>query len=373
MPKLSIIVPVYNSDKYLKECLDSLINQTYEDIEVICVNDGSTDNSLQILEEYFRKDNRIKIINKENGGVSSARNAGLKIASGEFITFVDDDDYLDFNAYEETLKYIGNTDLVCFGCKVFGDAHYAHRTSDEKYYKIKFKGLKILNPKTIFETDVSVCNKIFKKSIIDINNISFPEGLNYEDAEFYFKYIICAKSVYYLDKYFYNYRRSDESIMSDTFNGTDKAIHHLYIVKNIYDFWCNNHYIEKNEKVFIKLFKNCFSFAYWNSKLGQRPKVLYVASEYAQKFSETLAIKSNFVKNLAKKRYSEIYVPDLKFYQKISNKVKIFDILDRCKKEYIYIVGIKIKKHHPNIEIIRRLNFIEDEIIKIKDKENSNV
>lgn len=368
MTKLSVIVPVYNAEKYIRECLDSIINQTYKDIEIICVNDGSIDNSQSILEEYAKKDSRIRVITQENQGVAASRNTGLENAQGEYITYVDDDDFIDDNTYEEALKHIEEADMVCFGIKVFGDSNYEQRCGDENYYKVKYKGFQKLNRKMIMNTDASACDKIYKKSIIDQNGISFKEGLLYEDANFYFKYVSCSKTAYYLDRYFYHYRRSGDSIMSETFRRTDKAIHHLYIIEDVFNFWKNNHYIEKNEKLFIKLFELYFNLSYWNSKLDQRPKVLYVASEYAQKFSEALTINSNFVKNLAKRRYGEIFVPDLKFYQKIYKRIKVFDILDRCTKEYTWFLGFKFKKHHKNIDIIRRLNFIEDELLKMESR-----
>lgn len=372
MPKLSVIVPVYNSEKYLSECLDSILNQTYTDIEIICVNDGSTDNSAKILEEYAKKDSRIRIITQENKGVATVRNVGLQNAQGEYITYVDDDDIIENNTYEEALKYINEADLVHFGIKVFGDSNYAQRRDDDNYYKIKYKGLQKLNRKIILNSDASVCNKIFKKSIIEENNIVFPDGLNYEDAEFYLKYISCVKTAYYIDKYFYRYRRSGNSIMSDTFKGTEKAIHHLYIIKNIFAFWLNNHYIDNNEKLFGKILKSYFNLAYWNSPSELRPKVLYIASEYATEFSKNLKTKTNFVKNLAQKRYGEIFVPDLKFYQKIYKKIKVFDILDRCNKEYTWLLGFKFKKHHKDIDVIRKLNFIEDELLKLKIRRINN-
>ncbi len=366
MSKLSVIVTVYNSEKYLKECLDSITNQTYRDIEIICVNDGSTDNSMSILDECSHKDSRIRVISQENKGVATARNTGLKNACGEYITYVDDDDIIDNDTYINAMAHINDADLVHFGIEVFGDSNYAQRCSDDNYYKIKFKGIKKLNNKVILNSDVSVCNKIFKKSIIEQNNITFPDGLNYEDAEFYFKYVSCSKTAYYLDEKFYHYRRSGDSIMSDTFEGTEKAIQHLYIMDNIFNFWEKNNYLDKNEKLFKKLYESYFNLAYRNSKTEQRPKVLYVASEYAEKFSKSLKIKTNFIKNLANKRYHEIYVPDLKFYQKIYKTKKIYDLIDRCYKEYTWILGIKLKKQHKDIDIIRRLNFIEDELVSIK-------
>ena len=289
-------MPVYNVEKYLAECLDSVLKQTLKDLEVICVNDGSTDNSLQILEEYAKKDNRIKIVNKENGGLSSARNAGMEAATGEYYAFIDSDDLLDNSAYEKALKHINDADLVHFGIKVFGESNYAQRNGDDNYYKIKYTGLQKLKKKVILNSDVSACNKIFKKSIIKQNNIIFPEGLNNEDYAFYYEYISCAKTVFYLNEYIYHYRRSGTSIMSDIFEGNEKAIYHLYIIKYIFNFWINNKFLFKNEDLFVEAFKFCFDFAYWNSPIEQRSKVLYVASEYAKEFNNFLKIKSNFIK-----------------------------------------------------------------------------
>ena len=116
MPKISVIVPVYNVENYLRQCLDSIIAQTFSDIEIICVNDGSEDSSRAILETYSQKDNRIKIIDKENGGLSSARNAGMKIAEGEFISFIDSDDWVNSEMLEKLYKNIMalNTDIsIC--------------------------------------------------------------------------------------------------------------------------------------------------------------------------------------------------------------------------------------------------------------------
>ena len=103
-PAVSVLVAVYNVSTYLRQCLDSLKNQTLKDIEIICVNDGSTDSSLQILEEYAAKDDRIKLVNKINGGLPSARNAGLEIARGEYICFVDGDDFVDIRMYQKMYR-----------------------------------------------------------------------------------------------------------------------------------------------------------------------------------------------------------------------------------------------------------------------------
>ena len=104
--KISVIVPVYNVENYLSQCLKSIINQTYKNLEIICVNDGSTDKSLMILKEYEKKDKRIKVINQNNKGLAATKNVGMKIATGDYITFVDSDDYIDLNVYEKCIESI---------------------------------------------------------------------------------------------------------------------------------------------------------------------------------------------------------------------------------------------------------------------------
>ena len=120
-PKISIIVPIYNVEKYLPKCIDSIINQTLENIEIILVNDGSTDSCAEIIESYANKDNRIKVIHKKNGGQSSARNMGLDIAKGEYIGFVDSDDWLHYDMYENMYKSIKkvNSDLCVCGREAY--------------------------------------------------------------------------------------------------------------------------------------------------------------------------------------------------------------------------------------------------------------
>ena len=123
MAKISVIVPIYNDDRYLHECLDSIINQTFEDIEIICVNDGSTDESLNILKQYESRDCRVKVISQENKGVGAARNAGIKIASGEYIYFIDADDFLELTGLEEMydLSQQMDLDLLIFKLVTFDD------------------------------------------------------------------------------------------------------------------------------------------------------------------------------------------------------------------------------------------------------------
>jgi glycosyltransferase involved in cell wall biosynthesis len=273
-PKVSVIIPVYNMEGYLRECIDSVINQTYRDIEIICVNDGSTDGSSSILEEYASKDNRIILINKRNGGLSSARNAGLRAAKGRFIIFLDSDDYIELDTIECVLDKTENADIVVFGTNVFGDAMIDRRAMDEEYYRIKFSGYLELNDNIRNNTDVSAWNKVYRKDIIDKYGLTFPEGMLFEDYSFYWRYIFCCKNAYYIIDKKHNYRRREGSIMNRTFEGSPRAIEHLHAIELIFDFILKNGMKDRYFGNLIPMFLNCFWFAYGNSNARNKKKVL---------------------------------------------------------------------------------------------------
>lgn len=207
-PKISIIVPVYNVEKYLSTCLDSLINQTLKDIEIICINDGSTDNSLNILNEYVKKDERIKIISQENQGLSMARNNGLKEAKGEYISFIDSDDWIDTKMYEKMYQQAteDNAEIVVCNLKLV-------RGSDEElndYWPIKKNGL--INREEaqsyLFKYPSYAVNKIYKKDFLIKNNLCFIKGLLYEDVPFWAQTVFYANKISYCTNHFYFYRLS---------------------------------------------------------------------------------------------------------------------------------------------------------------------
>lgn len=214
MTKVSIIIPVYNAEKYLRQCLDSVVNQTLKDIEIICVNDGSPDNSLEILQEYAKKDDRIKIINKVNGGVSSARNVGLEVAQGEFIGFVDSDDYIDLNYYENLYN---RAKVTCSDIVV---AEYIYRFRDKKkkvFLKVD-KSVVTTNVKEKFECLYlpDFCylgNKIYKRDFLEVR---FPEGVTYEDIYFTTHVLAQDGRMAVAENATYYYRNNADSIVNDT-------------------------------------------------------------------------------------------------------------------------------------------------------------
>ncbi|WP_458453967.1 glycosyltransferase [Methanobrevibacter sp.] len=216
MVKVSVVIPVYNTENYLKECLDSIVNQTLDDIEIICINDGSTDNSLKILNDYQKLDNRIKIISQENSGQSVARNNGIVLAEGKYTYFMDSDDILELTALEEiyNISEDKNLDVLIFKLINFYDETYEKFPID--YYEMDFLkpwSDKVFNFKDLgqdaLEIAVSPPGKLFKKELI--KNIAFPEGLIFEDNVFFTEVMLKAERVSFYNKHLYKRRRHDSS------------------------------------------------------------------------------------------------------------------------------------------------------------------
>lgn len=215
---VSIIVPIYNVEPYLKKCIDSIINQTLKDIEIILVNDGSTDNCGQIIDEYAKKDKRIIAINKENGGQSSARNMGLDIAKGKYVGFVDSDDSIDSEMYG--LLYNGieesRADVCVCGRQAYsedGELVNKIEIQDELIYFNNNVVEDYIVDRLFYKHTVVVWNKLYKKEIIDKNNIRF-EDVSYvgsEDALFNFQVLCHGKKIKSVNKICYTQLSRDES------------------------------------------------------------------------------------------------------------------------------------------------------------------
>lgn len=207
MKDISIIVPVYNCEKYIEKCIRSLINQTLKNIEIIFVNDGSTDNSEEIIKQYMKNDDRIKLINKINGGVSSARNLGISKSIGKYISFVDADDWCEKEMfkklYDSAIKY--NLDLTSTGYTVENEkGNIKNKYGLEEFLKGDQEE-EISNIMSNIELGYSVM-KLYKKNIIDNNNIKFSETLNFgEDAIFVLDYIRNINSIGVVEGYHYHY------------------------------------------------------------------------------------------------------------------------------------------------------------------------
>lgn len=211
-PKISVIVPVYNVEKYLKQCLDSIVNQTYKNLEIIIVNDGTKDNSMEIVEEYL-SDSRVKVINKENGGLSSARNRGIEEATGEYISFVDSDDYIDLNLYNTIIReMIENEEII-----VFNYSRYKEKIGHLKKNILDLEKIRKIPRELLFRNINGECwNKIYKTKFIKENNFKFPEGLIYEDIFWEIDTIHTVKKISFIDFNGYIYRSDRDGSIVNT-------------------------------------------------------------------------------------------------------------------------------------------------------------
>lgn len=224
---ISIIIPGYNAEKYLPKCLDSISGQTYRDLEIICVNDGSPDNSLEVLQEYAQRDSRIRVIDKENGGVSAARNAGLATASGEYVMFVDADDWID----AETCQFAVNAmteyqaDVILWSYvsenrgnqsfkKLFdGDTVFEEETCKQRLHRrfVGIAGDELAHPE-LADALCPVWGKLYKREVIQKSGAKFidlSEIGTYEDGLFNLEVFGEVRKAVYLDRCFYHYRRDN--------------------------------------------------------------------------------------------------------------------------------------------------------------------
>ncbi len=206
MVDISIIVPIYNASKYLKKCLDSLVNQTKKELEFILINDGSTDDSETIIKSY--KDSRIKYFKRSNHGIGKTRNFGINKASGKYIMFLDSDDYLEENACEILYEKIDKERLdlvVCDFYRVNSDSKEVEKITSFKNTTLKD------NPNLLLNVNLAPWNKIYRSDLIKNNNIKFIEGLKYEDAPFVALSLLKAKKIGKVDKTLIYYTIHDKS------------------------------------------------------------------------------------------------------------------------------------------------------------------
>lgn len=235
MPKVSVIVPIYNVEKYLEKCINSLLSQTLEDIQIILVNDGSKDNSGNIAKEYEKNNkDRVIYVEKENGGLSDARNYGLKYATGDFIAFLDSDDYIEKNAYEEMYNKAIEENADYVECDFIWEFPNKIRVDKQYPYKNKKEMLSFVR--------VVAWNKLIKRQLITDNNLEFPKGLRYEDVEFTYKLIPFLNKFAYVDKLFIHYVQREGSIANVQ---NERTAEIFTVLDNVIEFYKKNNIYEK--------------------------------------------------------------------------------------------------------------------------------
>lgn len=244
-PKVSIIVPVYNVENFIHECINSILKQTFTDFELILVDDGSVDLSGAICDDYSKQDKRIKVIHKENGGQSSARNRGIEAAKGDYIGFIDSDDWISDEMYMILYTKAIDTNADIIACNIImhnkdlTNHLYCDKADDSFYDRNSAMNELYLNERLTF----SPCNKLYKKELF--KGISFKEGYILEDMDFAYRIIHQANTIYYTGEALYHYRYNHESTMRRVFS--KKRLDEFEVRNNMYTFYLENYPHHANE------------------------------------------------------------------------------------------------------------------------------
>lgn len=321
MPKISVIIPVYNGEKYIQRCIDSVFNQTYSNVEIIVVNDGSTDNTENILKKY----SNIVLVNKKNEGVSKARNTGLSLATGDYVYFCDADDYLEKDAFEALINEYDENDLLRFGHYVVnGEKKKEKKNTDDvlALVDLTFDSKKLLEYLVSNKTEGHLWNYLFKLSVIKDNKILFDEELFYqEDVMFLLEYCLKIKNVKVISNPYYNYCVNENSVTKNI----ESSIRNLSSIANL------------RYKI-LKLLKDSNNMNL-SSLLEQR--FLNLQLSYVLDYREKLSKKEyvNVLKRIATANY-EYYVEVLK--EPISKKWKIFINLLKNKRMHLFNFYIRL-------------------------------
>ena len=251
-PKISIVIPVYNVQDYLRKCLDSICGQTYQNLEIICIDDRSTDASMEILNEYASKDTRVRVVQQEkNGGQGAARQTGIDVATGDYIAFVDSDDWLDDDYYEKMLFQMecDLTDIVVNKNILFHEK--------DKVYPKNFPGHKTIQnkiydqPKDLIERVFCVVwNKLYKAEFLKQRNYDAPVRIRHEDVFFHYATFAFAKNVSFFDGPSYHYLFREES---DSNKKHDWGVGHIRVYSQIYDFYQENNLLKEKIKLYATM------------------------------------------------------------------------------------------------------------------------
>ncbi len=315
MAKISIIVPVYNTSQYLEKSLSSICSQSLNDIEIICVNDGSTDNSAEILDKFQKQDPRIKIISQKNMGLGAARNSGLQASTGEFVGFIDSDDTIDVDFYQKLYQASSESgaDIVYTPFNyIFPDKTFKEIIKEGEYTRLKDK-FNILN-------NGGVTNKLFKKDLL--KNLRFPTGLIYEDNLFLIKAVTNSKKVKVINNCYYHYFIKENSLTTDKNNKQKRDEDALVIAKEIIAFAAPLH-LSNEEKLELIDF-TIRSFIYTNRL--QNPQFVKSLRKIVSQDSDSLKILNKILQ-----------------YNKLTFLDKIFSVKKYRNLRVIRFLGLKLK------------------------------
>lgn len=337
MIKVSVIVPIYNVEIYLRECLDSLINQSLKEIEIICVNDGSTDTSLDILREYAVRDKRIKIISKNNTGYGNTMNIGIDNANGEYIGIVEPDDYVKADMYETLYNLAKENELDLIKADFYrfiGEVPnrkfiYVNMNNNKKYYN------KVINPRNnieIFKFVMNTWSGIYKKTFLKTNNIRHNEtpGASFQDNGFWFQTFCWAQKVYFLDKPFYMNRR-------DNPNSSVKNKEKVYAAANEYKYiynFLNAHPTLKEKFIYIYSLKKFHNYKFTMQRIAPEfhmEFLRYFAHDFNKMQSDREIDKKYFTKDEWEELILLLESPE-NYYKRYYKRNKLLKLKDSLYK-----------------------------------------
>ncbi|MBR6126617.1 glycosyltransferase family 2 protein [bacterium] len=258
--KISIIVPVYNVEKYIAQCIESILNQIFKDFEVLCIDDCGTDNSVKIIEEYAKKDRRIKIIKHEfNKGLGTARNTGVEHSKGKYIACVDSDDWILPDYLKLMYEKIEETGVNSVWCKPWSYLDWNQKTEEITFPALVAlkEGFTDVSKDNIHTFPAYAWNKMYRKDFITKNNLRWADGLIFEDIEFYYRFFTKSTLIYMLDEHLYMYRRRMDSIVSSGLKAQNNFTDIITITKRLYDYLLENKLFPKYSHAFtVQLISN---------------------------------------------------------------------------------------------------------------------
>ncbi|MBQ6219892.1 MAG: glycosyltransferase [Methanosphaera sp.] len=375
MVKVSVIIPVYNAGKYLRECLDSITNQTLTDIEIICINDGSTDDSQEILEEYAKKDQRFKLFTQENKGQGATRNRALTYITGEYFSFMDADDTLELETLEKTYNICEEKklDMVMYKLINYDD-------TKEEYYNTPLYDMYIVNKtiknkifsykdlgERIFNVSVTPVNKLYNTKFVQDSQVNFPEGIFFEDNIFSWKLMFLAKRIYFLDEYYYIRRVHNDSVIGA---GSEKWYDAIEIYNQVWDVFKEFDEFENYKK---RLFNNKVVFALYRFDNIQTQ----FKETFYQKFKEDITnvhqTYNDFIILLTEENLNIVkYLLSSKDYLEFEQMKTITSILkesDNLKNNYKKLE----KGYKKQIQNYQNIIYNKQERIKKLEKEKSQI
>ncbi|WP_458453922.1 glycosyltransferase family 2 protein [Methanobrevibacter sp.] len=305
MVEISVIVAVYNCEDYLRECLDYIVNQSFKDIEIICINDGSTDKSLEILDSYQKNDSRIEIVTQKNQGLSAVRNRGISLARGKYIYFCDSDDYLDLNALEELYELSEKleTDFIMFKMNNFDNV--THESIEDDYYTMPY--LKERVGENVFNYDdvsdialklaVNIPANFYKREFIE--HMEFPVGLLFEDNVFFTEALFRAKRVYFYDKKLYNRRIRPNSLSKSL------SLDIIEINNILLDLCKQYNHPNHKRRLYYRIFNNSY-LIFENAPREYKEEIFKEMRNRFIKYSDRW-YEDEFFSNRLNRKYKNIY------------------------------------------------------------------